>query len=81
VAEAAGFAVEHEDPAADRARLTFDDWTSRMDVPPDGLARLATLFETASPAARAWIRLEPGPAPERYAFGLPKLVALYRKPA
>jgi SAM-dependent methyltransferase len=80
MAEAAGYVVEHEDPATDRAWLTFDDWTGRMNVPPEGLTRLATLFETASPAARAWIRLEPRPAPERYAFGLPKLVAVYRKP-
>lgn len=81
MAEAAGYVTEREDTTSDRAWLTFDDWTGRMNVPPEGLARLADLFERATPAQRAWIALDPRPEPQRYAFGLPKLIALYRKEA
>jgi ubiquinone/menaquinone biosynthesis C-methylase UbiE len=80
MAEAAGYAVEAEDPSSDRAWLTLDDWTGRMNVPPHRYARLRELFATASDAARSWIVLEPRPAPQVYAFGLPKLIAVYRKP-
>jgi len=80
MAQTAGYVVEAEDTTSDRAWLTLDDWTGRMNVPADRYQRLLELFATATAASRTWIVLEPRPAPEVYAFGLPKLIALYRKP-
>jgi len=80
MAEAAGYVTGAEDPTSDRAWLTLDDWTGRMNVPRDRYARLLELFTNATEAQKQWVVLEPRPEPEVYAFGLPKLIAVYRKP-
>lgn len=79
MAEAAGYSPEAQDTTGTRAWQTFEEWTQRMNVPPDRYARLVALFSAAPPAAREWAHLEPAPEPQRFAWGFPQIVAIYRK--